>query len=442
MNITYPLRVFFVIAMMLFGVSGVAFAQDAAVVAPRIGVQNCLMSQENGTITITCKFVNSGDSQSDLHYAVMLTTGNSDEEGIVDYKVYDDVLALQKGQILEKAITYTVPSYINGTVTVWLRVHTSEGLPLVSAKVGVTSHTATGDAVTIDPDSCFLTVAGSPHEIHYTPRQGVDVQPTEKLLAHCTVTNNGGNLLTLTPAFNTYRRSVFGAHIDTPQVTNAPITIPPGKSAPYVFGVPHATEPQAYDTVATLAKDGTSITNPILFHYVIQGVSATVQMVTVEKSAFKAGEVASITALWTGAADTFYGSRGAGSNTPVLFISAVVSSQGVSCGEVSQPASNNAVPTPVALQVPLTKDCENPTVTVRLLDAGNQTIAEKSIPMPPPNTGDTAPQTTTGFSLAKYIWYIGGTILAVVVISGVLVYLRRNRKLEEETDIEMTTPLT
>ncbi len=352
---------------------------EAKVIA-RVNIQNCLLSQEGKTLAVECDFINNGDIQPDIRYAIQLV--RKDSEGdvfIVDEKVYPETLALRAGEILHKKIEYTAPSYVGGTNEVWIIASTSEGTSLANMKVGVTTHTAEAGSVFIS--SCYLTVNEDVAPTQYTLRQGVDIAPVETLTAHCAV-KNMGDAKKLTPTYEIYRRNKFGAKVESiPSVSNEPLNIGENEDTLYEFIIPHPSEPQAYDTVVRLTSGNSLVSNAVAIHYVIQGASATIQNISLDKTSYQKGEAAQVKIFWTGSADLFTASRGRGTKSDATTLTGALTSSGQACGELTMPIAQENTPESrsVHLEVPIGTDCTNPTVVIRILDSQGQVLAEKSV---------------------------------------------------------------
>jgi hypothetical protein len=406
-----------------------------AILLADVNVQNCLLNQNERTLTIDCDFINNGSIQSGIKYAVMLVSGEGEEQVLVDQTVYDETFTLKQGEKLHKTITYPVPPYINGVVAVWINASNKDGLLLAQNRLGLTAHATVGDTALIRTNLCYLTIAGDTTNTKYTLDQGVDIRLTEKLLGHCMITNQGTTDLTLTPTFATHYRNIFGDIVETPTVLNAPITIPPGKAAQYTFGLPHPQTPQAYDTVVTLTSNNQPVSNQAVFHYVIKGASATIQTLSLDKISYTNGQTAVVTTTWTGSADSFPNSRLGGTQASALLINTTIYSGDTMCGELSQPAGTSTSLQNLSLYIPMITDCPYPVVTVRLLGTDNQILAERTLVANEPAATDT----TTNSNLKTYLLYGLGALLLILLMVAIFFMIKKRRN--TPPDMPMTTPI-
>lgn len=65
------------------------------------------------------------------------------------------------------------------------------------------------------------------------------------------------------------------------------------------FILPKALEPQAYDVKVAL-KSSENTSNPIIIHYVLQGISATIQNLSLDKDFYNKGDTATLSFFWSG----------------------------------------------------------------------------------------------------------------------------------------------
>lgn len=349
-----------------------------ATVIARVNVQNCLLNANKENLTITCDFNNQGEVQTGIKYAVDLIQGEGTSTMLVDEKVYDETFSLAPGQSLKKVITYTIPSYVNGAVVVYVRAANTEGLPLSQTRVGNTNHLATGGAlITL----CYLTVNGDKNT-RYMLSQGIDLSPTESLTAHCDVKNLDNKDVKVQAVFTTHKRNSFGAVVETPVAPATDLTLLAGKTTTISFDVPHSTTPQAYGIDVSLVNGSAPVSNTYSLYYVLRGASATIQNLTIDKLSYQKGDIAIVTAFWIGPTDSFPGSRGAGTSNSASTLSASIESHGAVCGEVTQPtiAAKGNLLTTVA--IPVSRNCIDPTVILKILDKDGQILAEKTIDIP------------------------------------------------------------
>jgi hypothetical protein len=415
-------RSFFAVALLVSIVPSAALAQapqtePASVALASLSIQNCAVQEEGGVLAIACDFVNKGELQPDIRYSLQVVAGEGSAQYGADEKVFDDIIALAPGQTVRKEFSYTLPSYVTGRYSLSLRASNSEGLALAATPLGSGTRTASAEGAVFK--TCYLTVAGETDDTQYTLRQGVDIANTEDLVLHCMVSNVGTQSLTLTPNVEMHRRNVFGEKVDV-VATKAiiPLQIAAGETKEYSFTLPKASLPQAYDAVVSLLSNGVRVSNLARAHYVLQGGSATVQTIALDKKEYKAGETALVKTIWTGSADSFPESRSGGSQTEVVRIHASLMSHGNMCGSVTKNIDEVPQGAVTELQVPITEKCTDPEVTVQVLDAKGTVIAAKTVTIPS-DLGEKP------FYTSILFWVVTGILLILIAIAGYILWRKR-----------------
>jgi hypothetical protein len=375
-----------------------------------------LMSQSKNVFTVGFDLTNGDGAQPDLKYSVILMTDSSSSPSVVDQKVYDDVVSLSVNDSKHITATYTAPDFLSGKYLLVVQVKNSAGFPIGTAQLQTVTLQGTGRYLSIDTDSCYLTVAQDATSTKYTIGQGVDVRTSEDLIAHCMIDNLSSAAMTTVPHFTTYRRSIYGSVVYS--TTQGSISFPAKSSEKETFTIPQASDPQAYDAVLMLTDaSGNQISNTIDFHYVIHGESATIQSILFDKDLYATGDTANISLVWSGSADTFIGSRlGPTSEGALTAKVQIKNGSGAACSEM-QTISLAGQSEKATLQVPVTASCKNPSAEVSLVDASGKVLA----------SGSYGVQTKTGSSNAIW-WWIVGVLLAITIVCGIYLFVKRKKK--------------
>lgn len=384
-----------------------------------VNIENAkIASQINSTFTLSFDLTNRTGVQPQVKYGVVLTS--PDGQTVIDERAYDTTISLGNNDVSHQTITYTAPAYVNGSYSLFIEAKNSDGLPFAVAPLGSVTLKGAAQYLEINPASCYLTVQEDATNHHYGPLEGVDVLNTEHLLAHCSVQNTFAIAENVVPTFKTYYRSIFGNVVATSPLPS--IAIPANQTSALTFEIPKAPNPQAYDAVLSFNTINGSASNNVIFHYVLHGVSATIQNLVFDKDYYQSGNTAQVALNWTGTADTFFGSRlsGTDSNTLVAGID-VKDGQGFSCANhVSQSLDPNF--DSVKLMIPITRTCLNPQATVTLQDNSGAMLAKDTFAIQSKNVpAQTTNQTTSAGA---------GTIILLVVLAAVaVVALVLNKKL-------------
>jgi hypothetical protein len=317
-----------------------------------------IISQNGSKIKIGFDITSWESVQPNIKFSVQLVKQENGKPTIVDEKVYDEAIILYGSGKIHREIEYTAPSYLNGQYEVAINSQTDKGFPVGTITAGEVSLNGNGQNIQINPDSCYITIQNDSQDTRYTLLQGVDISQNENLIAHCDIVNNFVTEKTITPSFTSYYRNLFGDKMSNQKMEA--IFVNPQEKKTISLPIPKVQKPQAYDAVLTFTDNqGTIISNQTVFHYVLQGESATIQNVKLDKKYYQKGESAKIQFLWTPSADTFFGSRGGGTyvRKENLEIS-ITDSQDKRCSDSFRKEIEdiNKVGN-VSLEIPITKDC-------------------------------------------------------------------------------------
>ena len=386
-----------------------------AVLIATVNLQNAVITAQNGhTFAISFDFTNGVPMQPSVKYGVQLvSTSSKSGNSIIDEYIFPDSLSLNENVTVHKTITYTAPANVGGTYELYLVSDSSTGFPLGIDDVGSVTLASSSVSVVLTPATCYLTIQGEKGLPRYALLQGVDIKPTETLLLNCAAVNNTTESVTLTPNYETHYRSLYGDIVAASGGDMAPVTLKAHETKTLTLALPKAATPQSYDVVVSLA--GSLASNVIDAHYVIQGSSATVQTLSLDKDNYVQGATADVSFLWTAAADTFPGSR-AGTSTPsATQVSVLLQSGNDACAApVTEPPPQGAI---THVFMPIVRSCSNPHVIVTLLAANGTVLA----------TGELT--RATPITPVAWVSILGIVCIAVFVLTVFAVYLRKRRQL-------------
>ena len=417
------------LSSMLFAVPAIAAAQSAtpqvhppqnAIVVATVNIYNAQIASQSGdTIHLTFDLSNRVQVQPDVRYSVRLIS--QDGQQVTDEKVYDDVVNLGENQTISKSIDYTAPKYFNGTFQVWILARNENGLLLALVNPG--KITLKGDSQFVELSSCFFRVDGEPATKVYSLTQGVDIKTSEKLIINCSATNHTSAAVSVTPSFATTYRTAFGNAVQVAPVSQPAATIKSQENKQLSFVVPKPADPQAYDGVLELFDShNKSVSNKIVFHYVLRGLSATIQNLRLDKDAYQKGDTARVSFFWSASADDFPGSRlGATDNASTSTFALVVSvadKSGNACGSIAETLKGNSgIQT---YDMPISADCMNPRVSVAVKSAAGAVLDSKNFSI---ESRTVLPHRGLGIG-----WWIGiAAALLALAIGGWLALKSRNK---------------
>ncbi len=408
----------------LFLSAGVSFAATTTatstpaqvVTVATVNVQNAkIVSQTGNQITVNFDLTNRVGAQPQIKYGIMVIQQvNSSTQILADEKIYSDVVSLTANDQKNITVTYDAPSFLSGQYLIVVEAKNEDGFPFGSTPAGTVTFQGTGQSLAIVSDSCYLTVSDDASNTRYTLTQGVDVNPSEDLIAHCDVQSSFQSNTSAVPSFVTHYRDAFGAVVGTQN--QDPIAFFAATTTAASFVIPKATVPQAYDAILTfLDGKGNAISNSVTFHYVLHGESATIQNVVFDKDSYQKGDTAKISFLWSGSADSFPGSRLGMTTTTATLALQVNDGNGNPCAApYAMPLSEqNGLEN---ISVAITNNCQNPTAVVAIMNASGTILAQNdfSVATKPAN--------------AASVWTTIGFIVLIILLAALALFLLLRRK--------------
>lgn len=396
-------------------------------------LQDCAYTHATSTargFLISCSIINKLGNQGDIHYGVQLIKRTTAQE-VVDTKVYDEVLSLRMNQTVKRQMEYTPPNYLSGTYELWGLLKTSSGLPLSSNFLGAVILKATAVSyLEIKSSTCALRVQGEAATTTYTSMQWVDVNPDEVVEGTCVVAAHAMENITVTPSFITYQGSVFGETVPVANDIQKSFTFKNNETKTISFVVPKASAPQSYiATLSLVSPKGVAVSNEVDISYVVRGAGATIQNVLLDKDYYAAGERAQVSVFWTGSA---FGPRQLPADTEAKsIVISIKDSSNTSCAnEATFTISADVIErnrlTPYLIRI--TRLCINPHITIEIIDAAGVSLAEKTITLA---SGEIPEGVVQANILKQRVAWYGAVALAVLIIVGTILYIRKRNSVHE-----------
>lgn len=273
-----------------------------------------IISQDKNRVKIGFDLDNREGFQPGVKYSVELikTEGEGDKETqiVIDEKVYDEKVSLGENETVHREIEYVAPDYLSGDFTVYITCNSDKGMGLGIAMAGKMNLNGNDQFIEIKNDTCYLTIKGENNDNtkKYFPDEGVDISKEEKLMVNCKIKNNFSSNVKTIPNFITYYRNIYGERVS--EESQSSIDVNSKEEKGVVFEIPIAKKSQAYDVVLFFSdKTGKIISNKVVFHYVLQGRSATVENLIMDKNYYQKGDMAELSFFWYSSADSFFGAR-------------------------------------------------------------------------------------------------------------------------------------
>ncbi len=383
-----------------------------------------IVSQNNNNIKLSFELSNRENVQPDVRYAVDLVKKDNELQSIIDEKVYQNSVNLAENQTIKKQIEYQAPAYLSGDYQIWIIARNQNGMNLAMTKSGQITLKGDNQYIEIYPISCHLQVEGESKDKVYSPDQGVDIKPGENLIASCTAINHADIGMTIIPSFHTYWRTTFGQKVKTNQVNQSTITFKSKETKQIQFILPKAQKPQAYDTMLTLQNEKNQIiSNKIVFHYVIRGLSATIQNLRLDKDYYKKGDTAKVSFFWSASADNFPNSRlGKTDNGKMIINVTIKNSDNQTCAIFKKELDQN-ISTP-NFNLPIEKNCLNPKVSVNIQDAKGNILDQEEFDIQSKNIPIQEQQKSNILSIGR----IGIILVIVLFIVSAMAIIIKHRK--------------
>ncbi len=351
------------------------------VVTASINLSNAkIVEQTDSKFVIEFTLENRGDQpEFDIRYGVELI---QNQEGgvqtISDSLIADEVLVLSPKQKVVKRLEYPLNGIAPGVYNIWVSAKTTAGTMLGLGNAG-TLTIEKADVIEIKAGTCVLNVSGENKT--YNLYQGVDVASGESLILDCTIKNHGEVEKTFVPYYETYRRTVFGEKVTMDYPAELAISATPYEEKNMILNIPIIKEPQAYDVIVGLKdeKTGEIISNQLVIHYVTQGVSATIQTVTLDKPYYASGDIISLEIFWTPSADSFMESRiGEGTDIGgnISAYTQVLDENNQACSEKVLRVMDKPI---VSIKTKALTNCTKPSAEVLLIGPDGKTLDKRQI---------------------------------------------------------------
>lgn len=338
-----------------------------------------IISQEGNNIKISFSMDNRFKSQSDILYAVKLKRNiGEDNIAIVDEKIFDEVLSIDKGQIIKKEITYSAPKFLAGEYELMLQAETQAGLVLSFYDLG--SISLVGDNKFVELKDCRLLVEGETGSKEYFANEGIDILADENIIVRCKAENHFTENVTVRPNFENRLRSSFGIMVEDDNKAQADINLNGMESRVVDIKADKGLKPQAYEGKLYLMGANNEVSsNAVSFHYVVNGESATVNNVSLDKSSYQKEQIAKITVMSSMSAGNFIDARLPNVELTDLFLDMEISNQsGESC--ITPIAEKRLKVTDGILDFneKIIKDCDNPGVLVTIKNAQGKVLDQRN----------------------------------------------------------------
>lgn len=417
---------FIFLSLFLYTVSDAAQASQndlpkvEGVLVASVDIKNAkIVFQDGKTFKISFTLKNGEGLQTEVKYGVKLF---SDEKNpyLADEKVYDESLTLHPNTTISREVTYTPPSGLSGSYVILLDSKNESGFPFANFVIGKVKLTASTKGVKILPESCYLKIVEDKNTKQYAVTENVEINSDESLSLTCTALNDSALSLSVNPFFDTRYFGSYGEHAPQTAPENETITFAKGEKKTFSIMLPKGDIAKNYNLKVSLS-DGENVSNAVSVNYIIRGLSATIQQISLDKDYYRTSENAELSLVWFGSGMA----PGTGSN--VSLTTSITNKKGRECIDPNTQTIVRDISSPVnKISFPIKSTCEDPLVKVALSDNSGNVLDQKEFTFKtikiPKSYGETQGR--------KYIIPI---IIALVVIAGVSIYIKRKKKINSTT---------
>jgi len=363
---------FFSLSKNVSAVEPVAAPEQAGlqmVTVATVNIYDAKITEQAGNVfKISFDLSNRTGVQPQVIYGINLTRTDENNYIVADEKVFSsEVVSLGENETKKINITYEAPKYLKGKYVPVLNAKNGNALPLAISTLNEVTLDGQGDSLEVA--NCFLTVKeDNDPQKKYELLGRVDVEKNETLFGNCTVAGSFAQETALAPTLTTFYRSSFGKEIRKDSLKE--VVVKPGEKKEFQFPISIASDPQAYSGILVFAdKNGNQISNKVEFHYVVRGLSATVQNIRLDKDAYEKGDIANANLFWTGSADSFSSLRKESTTFDDGKIDIMIQSgAGQECGKINQTLARSSEEKELNFSIPISIKCLDPVLRISITD--------------------------------------------------------------------------
>lgn len=356
---------------------------NGSVLVATVSITNTKIDLQNGNIfNISFDLNNREILQTGVKYGVKLIPKNSKDQTAIDEKVYDESLTLYENSTIKKEIVYTAPSQLSGNYELFIVSNNESGLPLARTRLGEVKLVASSDGIFISPESCYLQVVGEKNGPHYKLTEGVDISSSESLALTCVATNSANTTVSVTPLFETRYDSPYGSIAPEIGGDNSAIVFTKGEKKNFSIVLPKGDLAKFYNVRLNLVA-GDSVSNTIFANYTIQGISATIQQLSLDKDYYTSGDKGELSLIWfMSGTNSIRGGKLIGEDSSISLEVSVIGSNGRECIDpIKQPLVRDLENTPkTTLPIAIKMTCNNPQVKATIIaDKDGRVLDQKEL---------------------------------------------------------------
>ena len=385
----------------------------------------------NGTVANVKFSVNRNLINEYVKYSVALEKIIDKDENITSGFMVDKVYIPEKDIALinsgrEYSFSHNFGYLVPANYRVVIRMENLAGNPiaLVSSD-DVKVNTNNKDKLIIDNFSCQIHISEDEYDRTYGLYDGPDVTPEEHLVMFCDVINNPhiqGNLKVRYSIFDRKGQEIKKGF------ESEDVVLQGDDKERIAVEIPIVKKPQVYNAEISLQTTDGQETNKVKAHYVVQGVSGTIQDVDVSNlESISKDKQIKLTVQLSGRTDYFVGSRTLEKDNKIQQTQSTVEAEaidstGKTCGNVKKDIVLTGDIKTINLDLPIKNNCYPEKVKIRLLDSNGNKLDETVVSIFQNVTGISQQKKNGGFNdnkshfNNKVLTFVFGGLLAIIFI--------------------------
>lgn len=395
-----------------------------AILIADVNIRNAkIISQNNNVFKITFDLSNGQGLQTGVKYGITLVSSDVNKaQTKVDEIIYDESLTLYENKTINKEITYTAPSSLNGVYTLFLISKNENDFPFSTAYLGEARLNTTWKGVGIVTPSCFLGVIGEKGNLVYKLDKVIDISKEETLSLTCVAKNISNSEIKVNPQVVIKSQSAYGSMIKTDNSNLENIIFKPNEGKTFVIKLPQILKSGIYYATISLSSDDNNVPNKAFFAYFVRGSLVKIDNLFIDKDYYTKGSTANLSLMWSSVNGKLLRSENP-KNSQVVMQANISNYEGKKCSDpLSQPLIQDYTKPKTEFAVPIVRDCFNPKVIITLTDSDGNTLDEKGFGMQ--TVSVKKPISST------YLY----AILGLIIILGIIIYMKKKKKNKNTVD--------
>jgi hypothetical protein len=428
----------FGLVLSVFYVSSIALAEDTNAIDPEVYVTKVSVDKASykvgETVNVSADFLN-GTLSPVGSVSYVVTLGNDfDDAGnpsvVFDSKNIGKISLPAKGKVTEK-FAYVIPQNTLGDkIKVQISAVLPSGYIMGIAESPVFS--VSGGKAILNTNTAFIEVLGVDGKSRgeqFPLAAGVSINKDKSPNARVTVnfSNDTKENLNLSVSADMFERSAtLGKKIGSFDLGNFESTLGSKKILSFGFNVPTLDyKPGVYEGVLYMKdKSGVSRSEPITFHYIVQGDSAIIHYAKSDKIAVTKGELFHVSLLLSGEPkDEFFENK---EKKTVATLKLVVTDKDGEVAQMSKNVEMGSFESSEVVELTATKDSSYLAVHATLTNKDGKLIAEYNEALSNSEIAEGTPAEDIGIFVKNKGMILFGIVVLVLLLS-VLFYFKTSR---------------